>query len=84
MGLEVEINDAIKTKLNPASFEVINESHLHAGHSGDDGSGESHWKIVLDAPDLAGKSRIARHRVVHDALGKDIIGRLHALAISFA
>lgn len=84
MGLEVEINDAIKTRLNPKSFEVINESHLHAGHSGDDGSGESHWKIVLDAPDLAGKSRIARHRAVHDALGKDIIGRLHALAISFA
>ncbi|MFT4700124.1 MAG: BolA protein [Yoonia sp.] len=84
MGLEVEINDAIKTKLNPASFEVINESHLHAGHSGDDGSGESHWKIVLDAPDLTGESRIARHRAVHDALGKDIIGRLHALAISFA
>jgi BolA protein len=84
MGLEVEINDAIKTKLNPASFEVINESHLHAGHSGDDGSGESHWKIVLDAPDLAGESRIARHRAVHDALGKDIIGRLHALAILFA
>ena len=84
MGLEVEINEAIKTTLNPASFEVINESHLHAGHSGDDGSGESHWKIVLDAPDLAGKSRIARHRAVHDALGKDIIGRLHALAILFA
>jgi BolA protein len=84
MGLEVEINDAIKTKLNPASFEVINESHLHAGHSGDDGSGESHWKIVLDAHDLAGETRIARHRAVHDALGKDIIGRLHALAISFA
>jgi BolA protein len=84
MGLEVEINDAIKTKLNPASFEVINESHLHAGHSGDDGSGESHWKIVLDAPDLTGETRIARHRAVHDALGKDIIGRLHALAISFA
>ena len=84
MGLEVEINDAIKTRLKPKSFEVINESHLHAGHAGDDGSGESHWKIVLDAPDLAGKSRIARHRAVHDALGKDIIGRLHALAISFA
>jgi len=47
------------------------------------GSGESHWRIVLDAPDLAGKTRIARHRAVHDALGKDIIGRLHALAITF-
>ena len=83
MGLEVEINEAIKTQLNPAAFEVINESHMHAGHAGDDGSGESHWRIVLDAPDLAGKSRIARHRAVHDALGKDIIGRLHALAITF-
>ncbi|MEO9864134.1 MAG: BolA family protein [Yoonia sp.] len=83
MGLEVEIIDAIKTKLNPASFEVINESHLHAGHAGDDGSGESHWKIVLDAPDLADKTRIARHRAVHAALGPDIISRLHALAISF-
>lgn len=83
MGLEVEIIDAIKTKLAPASFEVINESHLHAGHAGDDGSGESHWKIVLDAPDLAEKTRIARHRAVHAALGPDIIGRLHALAISF-
>ncbi|MCK0119460.1 BolA family transcriptional regulator [Loktanella sp. F6476L] len=83
MGLEVEIIDAIKTKLNPASFEVINESHLHAGHAGDDGSGESHWKIVLDAPDLADKTRIARHRAVHAALGPDIINRLHALAISF-
>ncbi len=83
MGLEVEIIDAIKTKLNPASFEVINESHLHAGHAGDDGSGESHWKIVLDVPDLADKTRIARHRAVHAALGPDIISRLHALAISF-
>lgn len=83
MGLEAEINEAIKTQLNPATFEVINESHLHAGHAGDDGSGESHWRIVLDAPALAGQSRLARHRAVHDALGKDIIGRLHALAITF-
>ena len=84
MGLEVEIIEAIKKQLNPKSLDVINESHLHAGHSGDDGSGESHWKIVLDAPDLAGKSRIARHRAVHAALGADIIGRLHALSIDFA
>ncbi|MBB5722827.1 BolA protein [Loktanella ponticola] len=83
MGLEVEIVEAIKTKLKPVDFQVINESHLHAGHSGDDGSGESHWKIVLDAPDLADKSRLARHRAVHAALGPDIIGRLHALAITF-
>lgn len=83
MGLEVEINAAIKAKLAPHAFEVINESHMHAGHSGDDGSGESHWRIILDAPGMADMSRIARHRAVHDALGPDIIGRLHALAITF-
>lgn len=83
MGLEDEINAAIKANLAPESFEVINESHMHAGHSGDDGSGESHWRIILDAPQMAEMSRIARHRAVHDALGADIIGRLHALAITF-
>lgn len=83
MGLEDEINAAIKAKLAPLSFEVINESHMHAGHSGDDGSGESHWRIVLDAPKMADMSRLARHRAVHDALGEDIISRLHALAITF-
>ena len=83
MSLEDEINAAIAQGLSPKSCEVINESHMHAGHSGDDGSGESHWRIVLEAPELANMSRLARHRAVHDALGPDIIGRLHALAITF-
>jgi len=78
MGLADEMTRAITERLAPASLEVINESHMHAGHAGDDGSGESHWRVVLDAPALA-----ERHRAVHDALGPDIIGRLHALAITF-
>ena len=83
MGLEHEIKTAIATELQPASFEVINESHQHAGHEGDDGSGESHWRLVIDAPALSDKTRIARHRAVHTALGPDIISRIHALAITF-
>lgn len=83
MGLADEIEAAIQHSLDVAALEVINESHQHAGHAGDDGSGESHWRLVINAPSLAGKSRIARHRAVHDALGKDIIGRIHALAITF-
>lgn len=69
--------------MGPEALEVINESHLHAGHAGDDGTGESHWRVVITAPGLATKSRLARHRAVHTALGPDIIGRLHALAIEF-
>ncbi len=81
MGLDTEIEAALKAGLAPTHLEVVNESHLHAGHAGDDGSGESHWRIVIAAPALAGKSRVARHRAIHSAIGPDIIGRLHALAI---
>lgn len=83
MGLADEMTRAITERLAPASLEVINESHMHAGHAGDDGSGESHWRVVIDAPALANETRLKRHRAVHDALGADIIGRLHALAITF-
>ncbi|MEJ6398454.1 BolA family protein [Yoonia sp. 208BN28-4] len=81
MGLETEINDAITANLAPESLQVINESHMHAGHAGDDGSGESHWRVVIRAPALDNMSRLARHRAVHSAIGPDIIARLHALAI---
>lgn len=80
MALETEIREALGD-LSPEQLEVINESALHAGHAGDDGSGESHWRIVIRAASLDDMSRIARHRTVHAALGQDIIGRIHALAI---
>ncbi len=80
MTLETEIRDALGS-LSPQHLEVINESALHSGHAGDDGSGESHWRVVIKAASLDDMSRIARHRAVHSALGKGIIGRIHALAI---
>ena len=81
MGLDSEINVALVKAFSPTQLEVINESYMHAGHSGDDGSGESHWRIVISAPNFDDMSRLARHRAIHTALGADIIGRLHALAI---
>ena len=80
MALEAEIRQALG-QLSPQHLDVINESALHAGHSGDDGSGESHWRIVIKAEELDDMSRVARHRAIHTALGKDIIGRIHAIAI---
>ncbi|PRY78373.1 BolA protein [Yoonia maritima] len=80
MAIEAEIRTALAT-LSPTMLEVINESAMHSGHAGDDGSGESHWRIVIKASQLDDMSRIARHRAIHSALGKDIIGRIHALAI---
>ncbi len=83
MSIEAEIRNALGA-LAPETLEVINESALHSGHAGDDGSGESHWRIVIKAASLDPMSRIARHRAIHAALGKDIIGRIHALAIDIA
>ncbi len=80
MALESEIRTALGA-LSPVHLDVINESALHSGHAGDDGSGESHWRVVIRAPSLDDMSRIVRHRAVHTALGPSIIGRIHALAI---
>ena len=80
MVLQAEIHARLMT-LDPETLDVINESHKHAGHAGDDGTGESHWRVVIKAAALDDMSRIARHRAVHDALGPDLMARIHALAI---
>ncbi|WP_458790092.1 BolA family protein [Yoonia sp. MH D7] len=81
MGLDIEIKAALQANFAINALEVINESAKHAGHAGDDGTGESHWRIVIAAPEFAAMTRIARHRAIHSALGTGIIGRIHALAI---
>ena len=81
MGLEDQIRKRLEEALAPTELEVTNESHRHAGHAGDDGSGESHWHLVIASPHFEGKSRIARHRAVHAALGPEIMGRIHALSM---
>ncbi|WP_323769870.1 BolA family protein [Antarctobacter sp.] len=77
--------EEIQTKLEAAfearQIEVRNDSGRHAGHAGDDGSGESHFHVMLRAPEFAGQSRIARHRAVHSALGPDLVSAIHALSL---
>lgn len=82
MGLESVIRTALESAFAPTELVVLNESHRHAGHAGDDGSGESHWGVTIAAPAFAGMSRVARHRAVHAALGPAVMGRLHALALT--
>ena len=80
MALQAEIHARLMT-LGPQMLEVINESHKHAGHAGDDWSGESHWRVVIKAAMLDDMSRIARHRAIHNAIGPDLMARIHALEI---
>jgi BolA protein len=75
-----QIESALRTALQPLrSLQVINESHLHAGHAG---AGEgSHFRVKLVSDQLTGLSRVARHRLVYDALREVIPQGIHALAI---
>ncbi|MDG1530794.1 MAG: BolA family transcriptional regulator [Paracoccaceae bacterium] len=81
MAISDEINLKLTTAFTPTSLDVLNESHLHAGHSGDDGSGESHFRVVIKAAAFTDMTRLARHRAVHAALGAELIGKIHALAL---
>jgi len=79
--IQQEMEALLSQAFHPASLEVINDSAMHHGHAGDDGSGESHFTVAIVAEAFAGKSRLERQRMVNAALG-DIPGeRVHALAI---
>jgi BolA protein len=82
MSVEQEMIARLTEALAPEVLEVRNDSAKHAGHAGDDGSGESHFSLVIRAAALDGKSRVAQHRAIHAALGKEMMARIHALAIS--
>ena len=81
MPVADEITARLTAAFAPERLEVINESHRHAGHAGDDGSGESHFRVVIRAAAFTPMSRIDRHRAVHAALGPEITARIHALAL---
>ena len=76
-----EIEQLLSAAFSPTRLAVTNDSASHSGHSGDDGSGESHFTIAIESAIFAGVSRLERQRMVNRALG-DIPGqRVHALAI---
>lgn len=80
MGIEAEMRARLEAAFAPSRLEIVNESHRHAGHAGDDGSGESHFAVTIRAATLAPLSRVERHRALHRALD-DITKRVHALAL---
>jgi BolA protein len=76
-----EMNALLTEAFAPTKLEIMNDSARHHGHAGDDGSGESHFTVVIEAEGFASMNRLARQRAVIAALG-DIVGeRVHAVAI---
>lgn len=80
--LAILIEKKMRDNFSPDSLEVINESHLHAGHQpGFDGKGESHMRIRLVAEAFNEMSRVNMHRAINALLGDEFAAGLHALAI---
>ena len=79
------VQDQITARLNaalaPTHLTVVNESALHAGHMGDDGTGETHFRVEVEAPAFQGLNRVARQRLVNHALAELLSTQIHALAI---
>ena len=84
MTVSDEIERKLRQAFAPEALEILNESAQHAGHAGHDGSDESHFRVLLRAPAFAQMSRIERHRAVHKALGPELTGHIHALALDIA
>jgi BolA family transcriptional regulator, general stress-responsive regulator len=82
MSVEQEMRELLMVALEPTRLDVINESHMHAGHAGSPGTGESHFRILVVSTKFAGQSRVLRQRLVNDALGDLLRHRVHALAMT--
>ena len=65
--------------LAPQSLAIEDESHRHAGHAGAKEGG--HYKITIVAATFAGHNTVRRHRMIHEAVGDLMRGRIHALSI---
>jgi BolA protein len=75
----------LRERLAPSRLEVLDESAEHMSHAGSDGTGAgTHFRVRIDSPLFAGRPRVARHRLVYDALRDYIDAGLHALAIETA
>lgn len=77
-ALEARLREA----LSPTLLEVLDESADHAGHAGSNGMGYgTHFRVRIGGSAFAGRSRVAQHRLVYDALQKFTDAGMHALAI---
>ena len=76
-----QIRKNLENSFQPSFLEVLDESDQHRGHAGAPEGGQSHFRVRLKSEQFKGQSRIARHRAVHAALGPELIGTIHALAL---
>lgn len=81
MTMVEQIKLRLSEALSPTVLEVIDESHLHAGHMGARPSGETHFRVLCVSVAFNGKSRVEQHRLVNAVLAHELSTSIHALAL---
>ncbi len=81
MTMAEQIKLRLNEALSPITLEVIDESHLHAGHTGARPSGETHFRVLCVSEAFSGKTRLEQHRLVNAALAHELSTSIHALAL---
>jgi len=77
MSMQTQIEEKLTNGLQIRHLEVVNESNNHNVPPGS----ESHFKIIVVAPDFEGKTLINRQRMINSILADELKGRIHALAM---
>lgn len=81
----MSIASTIEQKLNqayaPTHLRVINESHKHKGHAGDDGSGDSHFRVEIASDFFKDLNRVDAQRAIYDTLDHEMKTQIHALSL---
>ncbi len=80
MNRAEQIEKRLTDALDPTEILVKDQSHLHAGHAGAQ-DGRGHFEVLIVSSGFEGVSRVARHRIVFDALGDMMHTDIHALKI---
>ena len=80
-GIAESMRSKLETALSPERLEIVDDSESHRGHGGYREGGESHFNMEIVAAAFAGASRVARQRMVFDALQEELAGPVHALSL---
>ena len=76
------IEAVLREHFAPTILQVTDDSHRHAGHSGARAEGETHYSLTVVSDRFTGVGRIARHRLVNEALAEEFAVGLHALSLT--
>ena len=82
MSVADNIQRKLTARFAPSRLDIRDESHRHAGHTGARPGAETHFAVTIATAAFAGLGRVARQRLVYEALSAELAGGVHALSLT--